>query len=158
MHPKDNLSRKPKLVGTARCAVTAPFKRGTCLIKRAHNRSIRSACWTRAGTAQRPVPTSKSAMHPKDNLFISFSYRYPCSRDEPYSLFQIFLAPQPRFAQGRGLQAASLSTISWDVLFRNVHVSVPRGSGVNVALRLREQRPRKQIPFSQGRPCPGPTN
>jgi len=52
------------------------------------------------------------------------------------------LAPQLRFAEERGLQAASLCAISQDVAFPERPVSVPRGSDVNVALRPLSHRRR----------------
>ena len=45
-------------VGTARCAVTVPFRHGSELAAGVRACPDHSARWTRAGTAQRAVPTA----------------------------------------------------------------------------------------------------
>ena len=45
-------------VGTARCAVTAPFRHGNELAEGVRACPDHSARWTRAGTAPRAVPTA----------------------------------------------------------------------------------------------------
>src|SRR5262245_49138982 len=47
----------------------------------------------------------------------------------------VCLVLEPRFAKGRGFQAASLSQFPGMWLLRTVHVSVPRGSDAKVAPR-----------------------